>query len=71
MCAAPRSRVPAGRLRAACGASGGSGLTVGRKAEGLLAADEDGEADDGDDELADVDQQVGESHVRRSPWSVA
>jgi hypothetical protein len=25
----------------------------------LLAADEDGEADDGDDELADVDQQAG------------
>jgi hypothetical protein len=27
-----------------------------RRPRGLLAADEDGEADDGDDELADVDQ---------------
>jgi hypothetical protein len=38
---------------------------------GLLAADDDGEADEGDDELRHVDQQGCCSHMRRSPWPVA
>lgn len=49
----------------------GGRLRVSEQDRGLLAADEDGEADDGDDEPRHVDQQGCCSHVRRSPWPVA